>query len=251
MQHIGNSQNPHLKLGEVHLWSNSLLIGRNEFAAFEKTLSDDERRRANAFRFEHDRRRFVAARGQLRALLGHYSDVPAAEVVIRAGVHGKPYLHYPSELIHFNVSHTGDKAIIAFCPDGPVGVDIEELKRETWLNEIAETFCTGGELDAIRRLPTDDHPRELLRLWTAKEAFLKALGKGLQVALDEIELLPGALATGDFRWATDPGLSDFFQHHPLPFYERSGYCASLVTLKGIACSRLFWHRFRNSQLKDI
>jgi 4'-phosphopantetheinyl transferase len=250
MPHIGDSKNPHLKLGEVHLWSNSLLIGRNEFVVYEASLSDEERRRAKGFRFEHDRRRYVAARGQLRALLGHYADVPAADVIIRTGAHGKPYLHYPSELIHFNVSHTGDKAIIAFCPDGPVGVDIEEMKRETWLDDIAETFCTPTELDHVRQLTRDLQARELLRIWTAKEAFLKALGKGLQVSLDEIEILKSELPTGGFHWSTDPGLSDFFQHHPLPFYERSGYCASLVTLKGIACSRLFWHRFRNSQVRD-
>jgi 4'-phosphopantetheinyl transferase len=250
MQHIGNSQNPHLKLGEVHLWSNSLLIGRNEFVVYENSLSDEERQRAKKIHFEQDRRRYVAARGQLRALLGHYADVPPADVIIRTGAHGKPYLQYPPELIHFNVSHTGDKALIAFCPDGPVGVDIEELKGETWLKEIADTFCTESELDDIQSLPPKLQSRDLLRIWTAKEAFLKALGKGLQVPLDEIELLPGDLPVGGFRWSTDPGLSDFFQHYPLPFYERSGYCASLVTLKGIACSRLFWHRFRSTHVQD-
>jgi 4'-phosphopantetheinyl transferase len=250
MQHIGDSQNPSLKLGDVHLWSNSLLIGRNEFAIYEASLSDEERQRAKSFHFEHDRRRYVAARGQLRALLGHYASTAPAEVVIHTGAHGKPYLQYPAELIHFNVSHTGDKALIAFCPDGPVGVDIEEMKRETWLEEIADTFCTPGELAKIHDMAPELQSRELLRFWTAKEAFLKALGKGLQVPLDEIELLPSDLPTGGFRWSTDPGLSDFFQHYPLPFYERSGYCASLVTLKGIACSRLFWHRFRNTHVKD-
>lgn len=113
-------------------------------------LSEDERARADRFRFESDRRHYINARGSLRRVLG--------DVRIEYGPKGKPFVRGGP---HFNVSHSGGMALIAICEKSEVGVDIE-LVRDTPL-------ANGGDL------------REFFERWTRMEALVKAIGEGLGV----------------------------------------------------------------------
>jgi 4'-phosphopantetheinyl transferase len=155
---------------EVHVWSVDL--GRPA-AHLAGALSEDELLRAAAFKVEDGRRNYVAARAALRALLGGYLRQDPAAVRFSAGAQGKPRLDHPS-LLQFNVSHSGSAGLIAVASEAAVGVDIEEVKPRADLGGIARRVFTEREREAIA-----GDELAFYRHWVAKEAFVKATGRGV------------------------------------------------------------------------
>ena len=93
----------------------------------------------------------------------------------------------------FNLSHSDDLAVYAFCLGSEIGVDVERLDEEAASERIAENFFSPGEVAALRALPPDLQPRAFVTCWTRKEAFVKARGDGLMLPLDafDVTLSPG------------------------------------------------------------
>lgn len=149
-------------------------------AAAVATLSDDERARAARFVHDRDRRRYVAGRARLRAILADYMGRPAEVLRFRYGAHGKPALDDAGDLC-FNLSHTGDLAALAVTRGHELGVDIE--RAEPVREDVASRFFSVREQAALRQAPADDQVRGFHRIWTRKEAFVKALGEGLSTPL--------------------------------------------------------------------
>lgn len=122
---------------------------------------------------------------KLGRLLARYIDEDDAPTILR-GEHGKPYapdLHG----IEFNVSHSGRRALIAIARDQAIGIDIEAQGRRRSVDDIAERFFAPAESRALRALPEASRDAAFLRLWTGKEAVLKALGEGLSFGLNRVE----------------------------------------------------------------
>jgi 4'-phosphopantetheinyl transferase len=161
-------------------------------AADGSALSDDECERAARFRFDRDRRRFVAGRSALRSLVGSYLDVAPDEVAFEYGPQGKPFV--PGATLSFNVSHSGGQAVYAFGSGLEVGVDVELLDHARYGDDVAERFFSPQEVDTLRGLAPAMRPAAFLRCWTRKEAFIKARGEGLSLPLDEFDVAfaPGA-----------------------------------------------------------
>lgn len=158
--------------GQVHLWICRLDESLDEAEA-RRDLPAAERLRADRFARPALRRRFAVGRAVLRRLLGGYLGATAAEVVIGESAHGKPFV----DGIEFNISHSGELLAMAFRSDAAVGVDIEEENPRLHVREIAERFFAPEEAASLQRLPSCES--EFYRLWTAKEAVLKAAGLGL------------------------------------------------------------------------
>ncbi|HVV44373.1 MAG TPA: hypothetical protein VHC72_04185 [Bryobacteraceae bacterium] len=144
----------------VDLWTVSLLDGPAD------CLSPDEVARANRFRFERDRTRWHCARSSLRRILAGYTGNDPADLRFVLGEHGKPAL-FPLSNIQFNLSHSGDWALIAVTSAVPVGVDIERIRADLDMAPLLERL---GERD----LPAATH--DLFRRWTQREATSKAAG---------------------------------------------------------------------------
>lgn len=235
-----------IRAGEIHLWAISLQAGGDDYQFWLSVLSDDERRRADRYRFEDDRRRFVVARGLLRHLLEEYTGIGAARLDIATDTHGKPHLAQPHRPLHFNLAHSLDRALIAFSRDSAVGVDFEDLGHRQRVVEVEDSICTPAEKTAIASLG-DDEARSLalLRLWSAKEAFLKALGTGLQVdptaiAVSE-SVWKGSASPASVRWEGSPGISARYALHPLPDCEDwLGGSAAVAAMKLAVPHRLVW-----------
>jgi 4'-phosphopantetheinyl transferase len=155
-------------------------------AVLSATLTPAERARADRYRFSADARRFSVARGWLRQVLGAELGIPAAEVTFAYDRRGKPRVAGAGGPC-FNLSHAGELAVIAIS-DGDVGVDIEPETSAPAALEAAAIACTPAEAAALDRLPAEDRAQAALRLWTVKEAYLKATGEGLSVALDQVEI---------------------------------------------------------------
>jgi 4'-phosphopantetheinyl transferase len=163
---------------EVHVWRASLAAPSPALAA---TLSADERARADRFRFPDDRARFVAARGIVRTLLGRYLGRAPADLRFTYGGHGKPALAEPDAAsgLRFNLSHAEDVALVAVARGREVGVDIERVRPLPDLDAVAAVMFSLAERALLAAAPPDRRHDLFFKIWTHKEAYLKALGSGV------------------------------------------------------------------------
>jgi len=163
---------------EVHVWRWDLDARDSDFEQYWKTLSTQERERANQFRFEKHRRRFVAGRGELRRLLGRYLSLSPQAVVLEYGSEGKPFCasQPPAWRICFNLSHSENTAALAISNGFEVGIDIERVRP---IEECVplEVF-SNAERTQFTALPDWEKNDVFFENWARKEAGLKALGTG-------------------------------------------------------------------------
>lgn len=134
--------------------------------------------------------RHGAGRGRLRSLLAAYLGLPVECVTLAEEEHGRPVLiGEAAGRLHFNWSHSGDRALIALARSVQPGIDLEqEGRRRRDELTLAKRFFASQEAAALAALPEADRPRAFLQLWTAKEALLKAHGRGLAFGLDRVVL---------------------------------------------------------------
>ena len=197
--------NPTLGRDQVHVWLSCLTVPMTTAKGLRQTLAADELERAHRYRFERDRRRFIVARGVLRAILGRYTGVEPGDVRFRYGEQGKPHLagETSEDPLHFNVSHSHELFLCAVTRGRRIGVDLEYVHQDPAEPEVAERFFSPKEAAALRRLPAFTRSLAFFNCWTRKEAYIKAKGCGLSMPLDEfsVTLGPGeAAALVETRW---------------------------------------------------
>lgn len=214
----------------VEVWRIGLAVPDGEHAARAALLPPEDAARAGRFRFARDQRRWVAARGALRAILAGYACVPAAALAFRVGPHGKPALDGPAGAgdLRFNLSHSGDLALCAVARGREVGVDVELIRPDFATGEVTRRFFAPAEVAALEALPAADQTEAFFACWTRKEAYIKARGTGIALGLDrfEVALGPGRpaalLATHD-----EPGAVERWRLMALA--PGAGYAGALVT----------------------
>jgi 4'-phosphopantetheinyl transferase len=159
-----------------------------------RLLTSDERDRAARFHFDRDRNRYIVCRGTLRELLGVRSRFVY-------GRYGKPRLEGSD--VQFNVSHSHGMGLIAIARGREVGCDIERIEQRFVDEQIPERFFSPREVAALRALPDSEQCHAFFRCWTRKEAFIKACGMGVSLALDSFDVTlgqPAALLRGADGW---------------------------------------------------
>ncbi len=171
-----------LQQEQIEVWSVALDAAAEQADALAAVLSQDERGRAERFSFVRRRRRFVVARGALRRVLGAYLDVAPADIVFAYGRKGKPYLADTAAGLHFNFSHSGERALIALGRI-PLGVDIERLRSLQDPDAIARRFFSNTECETLAAQPAEGKIEAFFTCWTRKEAYVKAVGDGLTIPL--------------------------------------------------------------------
>ena len=196
--------------GEVVLIGARLSVDPRRLSDFRSTFSRREEDRFQRFGTDALRSRWGAARGILREVLGRALELAPAAVRFAYGAHGKP--HVVGSTLEFNISHSGDLAVIALA-QVEVGVDVE-LPRPRRSDDIARRFYAPGE---IERLFAQSDPAaradSFFRLWTCKEAFLKVTGEGLSRSTRSYEI---ALDPPRLLWAKGiPDAARRYSVHPL------------------------------------
>lgn len=181
-----------LEEAEVHVWRASLPVPPAELARYRDLLDPEERARTDRFRFPRHRDRFLAARATLRLILARYTMENPAGLRFEYGPHGKPSLAGEHEL-RFNMSHSGDLALYAVARAREVGVDLERHRDDVECDQIAHRFFSPAEVAALLALPAEVRRPAFFRCWSRKEAYIKALGTGLALPLDQfdVSLAPG------------------------------------------------------------
>jgi 4'-phosphopantetheinyl transferase len=173
---------PTLPPGEVHVWRIDLDVPPRQLSVLSATLSPGEHERANRFRFERHRDRWVTARGTLRAILGGYLGRAPGTLELMTDVYGKPFLRdgdRPAAL-RFNLAHADGVALLAIAWRREVGVDVEREAVERADLAVARRMFAPDEALALEGMPAPLRCRAFFALWTAREAYAKAIGRGLE-----------------------------------------------------------------------
>ena len=213
---------------EVHVWRARLDLPASPMDQFEKLLSYDEFVRARRFRFPVHRNRFVSRRGILRCLLGAYLQISPADVILENTEFGKPLLaRRHNTNLRFNFSVSEDLALYAITRGRDIGVDLEYIKPAISHESVAEQFFAAREVAQLRAIPKGQQPAAFFDCWVRKEAYIKARGMGLSLALDSFEVSFGdAKPARLLRTIPDPeeaGRWTMVALHPEP-----GYAGALV-----------------------
>jgi 4'-phosphopantetheinyl transferase len=153
-------------------------------------LSDAERKRADAFVFPEHRRRFVHAHSSLRQILSYYTSVTPGAIQFGSGKNGKPYLENgAAPSLSFNLSHSGELAVVAVAEVSEIGVDIEQIRPMPDWRQIAKGTFHQAETEWVCAAKVDHRAEAFFEVWTAKEAYIKASGNGLSHPLDSFAVV--------------------------------------------------------------
>jgi 4'-phosphopantetheinyl transferase len=182
-----------LRKDEVHVWKVDLSAPGPDL----HVLSGDEHERAARFHFEKDRQHFKASRSALRIVLGRCLNLPPGSLEFGQTEFGKPFLTNPEAAgVLFNLSHSGEVALIAVAREREVGVDVEFMRADFATNEVAEHFFSVAEIYTLSGLEPHLRTQAFFNCWTRKEAYVKARGEGLSMPLDvfDVTLAPDVSA---------------------------------------------------------
>jgi 4'-phosphopantetheinyl transferase len=180
----------------LHVWAFDLEGSPALLELCRSCLSSEERRRADRFVFARDRGHHTVAHGVLRHLLGRYCSVAPESLQFSVTAAGKPSLQSPAGHaagIHFNLTHSGGRALLGVSQGRELGIDLEQVRSNIEALSISRNYFFGSERDAIEQALSATRDNTFFRYWVAKEAVLKAQGIGLGFPLDQfrIDFLPG------------------------------------------------------------
>jgi len=204
--------------------------------SFESTLSADENQRAARFVFPQDRHRFILSHGHMRGILVRYLHRGPERLEFTVNDYGKPVLADHS--LEFNLSHSGDFALLAVSRHGRVGVDVERIRQDMEFEDLARRFFSQQEYSDLMDLPQEQRKAAFFRCWTLKEAYIKAHGLGLSLPLDSFDVSL-ALSDQPVLRATRPDPTEASRWTLLSFEVDSDH-AGAVAVEGINSEFRFW-----------
>ncbi len=196
---------------EVHLWYTFTdEVSPGDLERCKALLPPEEIGRHDRLMKLDDRVRFVVAHALARNALSSHADVSPEDWRFESGEHGKPEISTPKDTqLRFNISHAAGLCACAVTLGHDVGVDVESVHRRANRKEIARRFFAEEEAEIVER-----RPGLFFDYWTLKEAYIKAHGRGLSMALDSFrfDLSDGIEFFGPAGWS-------FFSHRPRPGFR--------------------------------
>jgi 4'-phosphopantetheinyl transferase len=217
----------HLPSDEVHLWftAQDELQDPALLARYDALLNDEERARRDRFYFARHRHEFLVARALVRGTLSRYvPQVQPARWTFSHNEHGRPELAGPLPTdLRFNLSHTAGLMLLGVVRRRDIGVDVEDAERKVTCDAIADRFFSPAEVRDLLELDPVGQRQRFFHYWTLKEAYIKALGMGLEQPLRDITftVLPQGKATVSTAEDAHPWLLRTYQ-------PADGYLLSLA-----------------------
>ena len=198
-----------LRPDEVHLWvvEPERVSEPRLLAAYHAMLSAEERERHSRFRFDKHKLQFLVSHALVRVTLSRYAPVQPQAWRFSVNAYGRPDITGEGlPRLRFNLSHTDGMAVCAVVLDTDVGADVEHSGRPGQTVELADSFFSRSEVQALRALPVERQRERFFDYWTLKESYIKARGAGLSLPLDQFafHLEPGQPP----RISFDPRLGD-------------------------------------------
>jgi 4'-phosphopantetheinyl transferase len=197
-----------IKFNTIHIWAGSLDITEAQAVEQQGILSIDERDQASRFKFPIHRLRYIAAHHQLRHILSFCIGIPANEITFGYSEHRKPHItNTVATQYQFNISHSDNRAVYAIGLNYPLGIDIEKVRNKCNM-DIADRFFSETERDALSKLNGKELERSFYRVWSRKEAIIKATGKGLSQQLSSFSVavtdVPETIIVDNQEWKISP-----------------------------------------------
>jgi len=155
-----------------------------------KLICTDEKNRLKNIIFSKHRDQFLITRVLVRTALSFNNPhIHPSQWEFATNKHGRPTVSYPvlSTKLFFSISHTNDFIVVAVSLDKEIGVDVECLRNMREYIDIAKEYFSAHEVEQLLSLPRNEQRARFFVLWTLKEAYVKARGKGLSLPLDEFE----------------------------------------------------------------
>lgn len=179
-------------LAPIALWYLPLpqMVDPEGLAQLETYLSPQEKERVQTLSRPQQSQHYRWVRGTLRLLLAQSLGCSPPEVSFCYGPKGKPGLdpQIHPQALQFNLSHAQAWAVIALTQNAGIGIDLEDLRRVAKVEALARRFFAPAEVQALCQLPMEKRQQYFFQLWTAKEAYLKAMGQGLSGGLNRVIL---------------------------------------------------------------
>lgn len=203
----------------IGIWIARLSSLQDHYERLRKVLSREELQRSASFYFERDRLRFILSRGMLRELLGHYLQRSPSGILFSFNAFGKPMISSKGgRQSEFNLSHSGG-LVSVIIGDMPVGVDIEHIRPGVDTDSLCRNYFSAEETETYFRTVPDERKALFFRIWTRKEAFMKAVGLGLAIPLKSFSVIGDNITpvcigekiyeVGDFRPGEEHYLGSF------------------------------------------
>lgn len=221
---------------EVHIWRLSFSVSSSLVTKYEAVLDKEEKQRARKFHFEKDRIRYIITRGQLRFLLGKYLNKEANHFTFTYNKYGKPAL--ANSEIQFNVSHSKDMGLLIFDKEYEVGVDIEWMRSDFGGLKIAERFFSADEIEELKSLPPEQQQQGFFNCWSRKEAYIKAVGKGLSIPLTKFSVSLSPQKKTVLK-STTHAPQNFYTYSLYELFAHPAYAAAAVVHKDRNVFKLF------------
>jgi 4'-phosphopantetheinyl transferase len=174
--------------GAIHLWTADLKAWNKAAGELKTLLSREEISRQARLASQQKAQQSLLCRGILRLILSLYTGQEPASLVLETGAGGKPYLK--DSPLYFNIAHSEDRFLCGLDLETAIGVDIQQVYPISSLSTIVKNYFSASEHDYLSALPPEHFQDGFFSIWTAKEAFLKALGNGFQKSPRGFSLLP-------------------------------------------------------------
>jgi 4'-phosphopantetheinyl transferase len=223
----------------LHLWyaSPDDLLEEEAAQAAVRLLSEEERTRSQKFKFDRYRREYLATHALARTALSYSRAIPPESWRFKLNAYGKPSIE-PECGLRFNLSNSVGLVVCLVSERAEVGVDVEPRGRAESILEVAPRMFSPGELAQLEALREEERPERALRLWTLKEAYIKARGMGLALPLNKFSFVFERHAK--MRMAMDPSLGDEPERWRFCQMEHAGHCIALMVESKIAPDLRRW-----------
>lgn len=181
---------PKLNASEIHVWRVLTKKFVHKLDYYWQILSKEEQQQAKKFIQLKHQERFIITHGILRQVLASYLNTTFDQIKFTNNKFGKPLLvkNLSNKVINFNISHSKDVALFCFAKNSTIGIDVEFKRQDIEIKEIAKRFFTAKENTSLDHFPEKQKLEIFFTYWTCKEAFIKAIGKGLSYPLNKFEI---------------------------------------------------------------
>lgn len=212
-----------LSKNDIHIWQISLVYNKDQLDLCKSVLDKETVKKAEWFKFEEDQNKYILCQGILRLLLADYLNLETSEISISRQKKGKPFVANQNP-VFFNMSDSGNICVYAFTLVGELGIDIEKKRNLPDIDELIQKNLTMREIEYIRKKPSEKL-NIFFRLWTIKEAYLKAIGEGMRLTPDKLEF---SVDSKSIKHNDELGIYDHEDWIIKEFIPKTSYFGTLV-----------------------
>lgn len=193
---------PFLEENRIHIWSAHYDDLERHVKVLSDIVSQEEQKTASTFRIAADARKYVLRHGAVRIILGNYINQSPEMIPLLIGMNSKPCLDLEDSYsdISFNLSHSSEMILIGITKKRRIGVDVVKVDPSYRFHESADYILTIGEKAFLRKIEPTLRYEIFFRIWTLKEAILKATGSTLTMMkkIDLSEIIQDIIFSPDY-----------------------------------------------------